>query len=126
MYVLVPELVSNRTHTHILNIQHTLKYSFCFTPLDVFGCTEDPSLYFIDEHYIKCIDLEASNQTYVSLTTLKSDVVQGGAIDIHHRGRMIYWSDNALWTINRMSLDTGVSEVNYFRPFNAQSVHRKQ
>lgn len=85
---------------------------FCFALSDVLGCTEEPSLYFIDRHYIKCIDLKASNQTYVSIQTLKSDVVQGGAVDVHNQGRMIYWSDIALWTINRMSLDTRMTEVN--------------
>jgi len=44
--------------------------------------------------------------------TVKSGLVQGGAIDMHNQGRMIYWSDIALWTINRMSLVTGESEVN--------------
>ena len=83
-----------------------------FASPDVFGCMEDPSLYFIDEHHIKCIDLTASNQTYVSVKTVKSDVVQGGAIAIHHRGRMIYWSDNDLWAIFGMSLVTGESKVN--------------
>lgn len=83
-----------------------------FASPDVFGCTKDPSLYFIDERHIKCIELTASNQTYVSVKTLKSDLVQGGAIDVHHQGRMIYWSDIAVWTINRMSLVTGESEVN--------------
>ena len=63
---------------------------------------------------MKCIDLTASNQTYVSVQTVKSGLVQGGAVDIHHQGRMIYWSDNALWTINRMSLVTGESEVHIY------------
>ena len=66
----------------------------------------------MDEHHIKCIELTASNQTYVTVKTLKSDVVQGGAIDVHYWGKMIYWSDIALWTINRMSLVTGETEVN--------------
>ena len=56
--------------------------------------------------------MKSSNQTYVSVKTVKSDLVQGGAIDRDHRGRMIYWSDVAVWTINRMSLVTGESEVN--------------
>ncbi|KAJ7377404.1 Low-density lipoprotein receptor- protein 6 [Desmophyllum pertusum] len=90
----------------------------CATPCNesihvtnTFGCTNDPSLYFIDTHHIKCIDLESSNQTYVSVKTVRSDIIQGGAIDIDHRERMIYWSDNALWTISRMSLVTGDTEV---------------
>ena len=76
---------------------------------------EEPSLYFIDEHHIKCIELTASNETYVSVKTLKSDLVQGGAIDVHYWGRMIYWSDISQWTINRMSLVTGETEVSTCR-----------
>ena len=65
----------------------------------------------MDEHHIKCIELTASNQTYVSVKTLKSDLVQGGAIDVDYWERMIYWSDKALRTLNRMSLVTGKTEV---------------
>ena len=91
---------------------HDSEIRFIFP--DVFGCTEDPSLYFIDFHHIKCINLKSSNQTYVSVKTVKSGLVQGGAIDIDHRERMIYWSDIDLWTINRMSLVTGETEVNRY------------
>lgn len=94
----------------------------CFVFPDEFGCNDDPSLYFIDFHNIKCIDLKSSNQTYVSVKTVKSDLVQGGAIDIDHRERMIYWSDIALWTINRMSLVTGESEVNKNRNVEVTAV----
>ena len=78
---------------------------------DVFGCTNDPSLYFIDDHHIKCIDLDSTNNTYVSVKTVRDDLIKGGAIDLDHRERMVFWSDNALWTLNRMSLVTGESEV---------------
>ena len=78
---------------------------------DRYGCESDNSLYFIDRHNIKCIDLKSVNSTYVSVKTVRSDLIQGGAIDIHYRGRMIYWSDNSLWTLNRMSLTSGEKEV---------------
>ena len=48
----------------------------------------------------------------MSVKTVRSDLGQGGAIDIDHRGRTIYWSDNARWTLNRMSLTSGETEVN--------------
>jgi len=75
------------------------------------GCSDDSSLYFADEHNIKCIDLKTSNHTYVNMQTVKTGLVKAGAIDVHYRERMIYWSDNVLWTINRMNLDTGKTEV---------------
>ena len=81
---------------------------------DVHGCSNDSSLYFIDEHSIKCIDLKTSNHTYVSIQTVKTGLVQAGAIDIDHRNRMIYWSDNSLWTINRMNLKTSETEVIFY------------
>ena len=84
---------------------------FTFTYPDVQGCTNDSSLYFIDEHNIKCIDLKTSNSTSVNMQTVKTGLVEAGAIDIDYRERMIYWSDNALWTINRMNLDTLKTEV---------------
>ena len=45
------------------------------------------------------------------MQTVKTGLVEAGAIDIDYRERMIYWSDNALWTINRMNLDTLKTEV---------------
>ena len=42
---------------------------------------------------------------------MRDDLIKGGAIDLDHRERMVFWSDNALWTLNRMSLVTGESEV---------------
>lgn len=45
------------------------------------------------------------------MQTVKTGLVEAGAIDIDYRERTIYWSDNALWTINRMNLDTLKTEV---------------
>ena len=87
-----------------------MTYGF-FYYTDVYGCQQDPSLYFIDRHEIACIDLRKSNHSYVSRKTVKTDIVGGAALDIDHRERMIYWSDTSLWTINRMSLTSGEAEV---------------
>ncbi|PFX27283.1 Low-density lipoprotein receptor-related protein 6 [Stylophora pistillata] len=75
------------------------------------GCESDNSLYFIDRHNIKCIELKSVNSTYANIKTVRSDLILGGAIDIDYRGRMIYWSDNSLWTLNRMSLTSGEKEI---------------
>ena len=79
--------------------------------LDAYGCTEEPSIYFTDQHNIKCIDLKSYNHTHVSVTTVKTGLADAGAIDIDHRERMIFWSDHAQWTINSMSLVTGETQV---------------
>lgn len=68
-------------------------------------------MYFIDQHSIKCINMNSYNHTYVSVKTVKTGISDGGAIDIHFAEKVIFWSDNAEWTINRMSLVTGRTEV---------------
>ena len=80
---------------------------------DAHSCANDPSIYFTDQHNIKCIDLKSYNNTYesVKVKTAKTGLTDAGAIDIDHRERMIYWSDHAQWTINRMSLLNGDMEV---------------
>jgi len=55
--------------------------------------------------------MKTFNGTYVSIETVKTGLIQVGAIDIHNRERMIYWSDHALRTINRMNANTGSAEV---------------
>ena len=78
---------------------------------DAHGCTDDPSLYYTDQRNIKCIDMKTYNGTYVSVKKVKTGLADARAIDIDHRERMIYWSDHEQWTINRMSLVTGDTEV---------------
>ena len=95
--------------TCTFNIEQS-KVLFLIYP-DVRGCSNDTSLYFIDEHNIRCIDLKTSNHTYVNVHTVQTGLVEAGAIDVDHRSRMVYWSDNSLWTINRMNLDTSETEV---------------
>ena len=85
---------------------------FPYPGTHAYGCSSDPSLYFIDKHNIKCIDLGTFNLTYVSVRTVKNGLAGAGAIDIDHREKMIYWSDNVQWTINRLNLSTGDVEVN--------------
>ena len=79
--------------------------------LDQYGCSDEPSMYFIDQKNIKCINMKTYNHTYVNVKTVKTGLVDAGAIDIDLRERIIFWSDHAQWTINRMSLDTGEVEV---------------
>ena len=55
--------------------------------------------------------MKTYNHTHVSVRTVKTGLADAGAIDIDHRERMIYWSDHAQWTINRMSLVSGETEV---------------
>ena len=89
-----------------------LKYHLYFhLHIDAYGCIDDPSLYFIDQHNIKCVDIKTYNRTYVSVKTVKTGLADAGAIDIDHRERMLFWSDHAQWTINRMNLVTGETKV---------------
>ena len=85
---------------------------FFFSP-DAYGCPNDPSIYFTDQHNIKCLDLTAFNYTHnsVYVKTLKTGLADVGAIDMDARNRIIYYSDLEQWTINRMNLATGEIEV---------------
>lgn len=84
---------------------------------DVHGCAEDPSMYFADHHSIKCIDMKSFNNTFVNVKTVKTGLAKVGAIDIDHRERMIYWSDHLQYTISRMSLVTGETEVSSYKTY---------
>ena len=84
---------------------------FFFLFSDAYGCSEDPSLYVSERHSIKCIDIKTYNRSHVQVKTVKTGLADAGAIDIDHRERMIFWSDHEQWTINRMSLVTGETEV---------------
>lgn len=55
--------------------------------------------------------MKTYNLSHVEVKTLKTGLADAGAIDIDHRERMIFWSDHQQWTINRMSLVTGETEV---------------
>lgn len=67
-------------------------------------CQTDPSLYFIDDHNIKCTALDSLDQSNPTFQTVVSNIVEGTAIDIDVRNGMVYWSDTQAWTINRMNL----------------------
>ena len=88
---------------------------------DVHGCAEDPSVYFADHHNIKCIDIKSFNNTFVNVKTVKTGLDKVGAIDIDRRERMIYWSDLVQYTINRMSLVTGDTEVSSNKAFTVNA-----
>ena len=74
-------------------------------------CQNDPSLYFIDDHTIKCAAVDTLDQPNPSFQTVVSNLAEGTAIDIDVRNRVIYWSDTQAWTINRMNLTSGEVKV---------------
>ena len=79
--------------------------------IGVLCCQNDPSLYFVDEHTIKCATVDSLDQPNPSFQTVVPDIAEGTAIDIDVRNRMIYWSDTHAWTINRMNLTSGEVKV---------------
>lgn len=74
-------------------------------------CQNDPSLYFIDDHRIKCAAVESLDQSNPAFQTVVSNIAEGTAIDMDVRNRMVYWSDTHAWTINRMNLSSGEVKV---------------
>jgi len=79
--------------------------------IGVLCCQNDPNLYFIDDHTIKCAAVDSLNQPNPTFQTVVSNLAEGAAIDIDVRNRMIYWSDTQAWTINRMNLTSGEVKV---------------
>jgi len=79
--------------------------------IGVLCCQNDPSLYFVDDHTIKCAAVDSLNQPNPTFQTVVSNLAEGTAIDIDVRNRMIYWSDTQAWTINRMNLTSGEVKV---------------
>lgn len=75
------------------------------------GCQSDPSLYFIDDHNIKCAPVNSLQESNPSFQTVVKNIAEGAGIDIDVRNRMIYWSDTTAWTINRMNLTSGEVKV---------------
>ena len=75
------------------------------------GCQSDPSLYFIDDHNIKCAPVNSLQESNPSFQTVVKSIAEGAGIDIDVRNRMIYWSDTTAWTINRMNLTSGEVKV---------------
>lgn len=74
-------------------------------------CQNDPSLYFIDDHNIKCAAVESLDPSNPTFQTVVSNLAEGTAIDIDVRNRMVYWSDTQAWTINRINLTSGEVKV---------------
>lgn len=79
--------------------------------IGIFCCQNDPSLYFIDDHTIKCAAVSSLDQPDPNFQTVVSNLAEGAAIDIDVRNKMIYWSDTHAWTINRMNLTSGEVKV---------------
>lgn len=79
--------------------------------LGFIGCPEDPSVYFIDQHSIKCFGLKDFNNTHVNVKTVKTGFRDTGAIDMDHREHLLFWSDYVQFTINSLNLVTGEIKV---------------
>ena len=76
------------------------------------GCEQgSPSLYFIDDHTIKCVDFQSLRQSNPDITTVASNIAEGAAIDIDVRNNIVYWSDTHAWTINKKNLTSGEVKV---------------
>ena len=83
-----------------------------FTCVGTDGCEQgNPSLYFIDDHNIKCVEFQSLRQSNPNITTVVSNIAEGTAIDIDVRNNIVYWSDTHAWTINKKNLTSGEVKV---------------
>ena len=83
-----------------------------FTCVGTDGCEQgNPSLYFIDDHNIKCVEFQSLRQSNPNIRTVVSNIAEGTAIDIDVRNNIVYWSDTHAWTINKKNLTSGEVKV---------------
>ena len=107
--VFVPKVP--RVGDNLIKTGFSIAYLF-FTCVGTDGCEQgNPSLYFIDDHNIKCVEFQSLRQSNPNITTVVSNIAEGTAIDIDVRNNIVYWSDTHAWTINKKNLTSGEVKV---------------
>ena len=108
IYVFFYEEDIQSTFLRVITKQHSNMFILI---AGIYCCQDNPSLYFIDNHNIKCLEIKSLDHPNPRVHTVVPNIAEGTAVDVDVRNEIVYWSDTQAWTINRKNLTSGEVKI---------------